>query len=221
MNRGVVFDVDGTLIDSNYLHTLAWYRALKEVGLQVPTYRIHRAIGMGTPQLIKELTGRDQPELSEVHSRHYKSLGEEAQAFPGAADLLREVARRGGTVVLATSAKAEELDRLLEKLGAGDAVHHVVSSKDVEAAKPEPDLFARALETAQSDAAHAVAVGDSLWDLVAARRCGLECVALLTGGTGRCELEEANAAQVFASPADLLDRLDDSLLGRVLRGAAV
>ena len=194
--RGVIFDVDGTLIDSNYLHTRAWVRAFEEAGERVPTYRIHRAIGMGSPQLIQELTGREQPELSELHSRYYKELWGELRAFDGAADLLREVAARGGTVVLATSAKPDELEKLLTVLDAGDAVHHVVSSKDVEAAKPEPDLFAVALETGRLDPARAVVVGDSLWDVEAAKRCDLRSVALLTGGTGGCELEAAGAAEV-------------------------
>jgi HAD superfamily hydrolase (TIGR01549 family) len=221
MNRaGAIFDVDGTLVDSNYLHTRAWARAFEEAGERVPTYRIHRAIGMGSQQLIKELIGRDRPELSDLHSRYYRELWGELRAFDGAADLLREVAGRGGKVVLATSAKPDELETLLNVLDAGDAVHHVVSSKDVEAAKPEPDLFAAGLEAGQLDRRRAVVVGDSLWDVEAAARSELRSVALLTGGTGGCELEAAGAAEVFESPAELLRVLDSSLLGTVLRGAA-
>jgi HAD superfamily hydrolase (TIGR01549 family) len=216
MNRGVIFDVDGTLVDSNYFHALAWYRAFAEVGEEVPMYRIHRAIGMGSQQLIKELTGRDEPELSERHSRQYRSLREETRAFEQAAELLREIARRGGRVMLATSAKPEELEVLLAKLDVGDALHGVVSSKDVEAAKPEPDIFARALEDGELDPEHALAVGDSIWDIAAADRCGLRCVALLTGGTGACELEEAGAAELYSTPAELLRRLDSSLIGSLL-----
>ena len=218
--HGVIFDVDGTLIDSNYLHTRAWVRAFEEAGERVPTYRIHRAIGMGSQQLMEELIGQEQPELSQLHSRYYKELWGELRAFDGAADLLREVARRGGTVVLATSAKPDELEKLLKVLDAGDAVHHVVSSKDVEAAKPEPDLFAVALKTGRLDGRRAVVVGDSLWDVEAAKRCELRCVGLLTGGTGGCELEAAGAAEVFESPAGLLAGLESSLIATVLRGAA-
>jgi HAD superfamily hydrolase (TIGR01549 family) len=221
MNRGVIFDIDGTLVDTNYLHALAWYRTFAQVGEEVPMYRIHRAIGMGSQQLIKDLIGRDQPDLSELHSEKYRPLRDEGRRFERAADLLREVKRRGGRVMLATSAKPEELEVLLGKLDAGDAVHGVISSKDVEAAKPEPDLFARALETGELDPEHAVAVGDSVWDIASAGRCGLRCVSLLTGGTGACELEEAGAAQVFGTPAELLARLDSSLIGSVLRGSAV
>jgi HAD superfamily hydrolase (TIGR01549 family) len=221
MNIGVIFDVDGTLVDSNYLHALAWYRTFAEVGEQVPMYRIHRAIGMGSKQLIKELIGREAPELSEHHSEHYRSLRAEARRFDRAADLLREVARRGGRVVLATSAKPEELEVLLRTLDAGDALHAVISSKDVEAAKPEPDLFAKALEVGELDPEHSVAVGDSVWDLASAGRCRLRCIALLTGGTGECELEAAGAAQVFSAPAELLERLDSSLIGRVLTGGGI
>lgn len=217
--HGAIFDVDGTLVDSNYLHVRAWAQAFEEAGERVPTSRIHRAIGMGSGQLIESLIGRQRPELSDLHSRYYKELRRELKAFDRAADLLHEVARRGGTVVLATSAKPEELEMLLETLDAGNAVQHVVSSRDVEAAKPEPDLFAAALEAGQLDREHTVAVGDSIWDVTAAGRCRLPCVALLTGGTGGCELDAAGAAEVFESPADLLQRLDSSLLGAILRGA--
>jgi HAD superfamily hydrolase (TIGR01549 family) len=220
MARGVIFDIDGTLVDSNYLHTLAWYRAFAEAGEDVPAYRIHRCIGMGSAQLIKELIGRDQPDLSDAHSRQYRELREESRLFDQARELLREIARRGGRVVLATSAKPEELEVLLRKLDAEDAIHEVISSEDVEAAKPEPDVFAKALEAGGLDPRRAVAVGDSVWDLAAAGRCGLRCIALLTGGTGGCELEAAGAAEVFSSPADLLERLDSSLVGSVLRGEA-
>ena len=123
--------------------------------------------------------------------------------------------------MLATSAKPEELEVLLATLDAGDALHGVVSSKDVEAAKPEPDIFAKALEVGELDAAHAVAVGDSVWDIAAAGRSGLRCVSLLTGGTGGCELEAAGAAEVYSTPAELLARLDSSLVGSVLAGGVV
>jgi HAD superfamily hydrolase (TIGR01509 family) len=220
MARGVIFDIDGTLVDSNYLHTLAWYRTFAEAGEDVPAYRIHRCIGMGSPQLIKELIGRDQPDLSDAHSRQYRELREESRPFDRARELLREIARRAGSVVLATSAKPEELEVLLRKLDAEDAINEVISSKDVEAAKPEPDVFAKALEAGGLDPRRAVAVGDSVWDLAAAGRCGLRCIALLTGGIASCELEAAGAAEVFSSPADLLERLDSSLVGKVLRGEA-
>jgi HAD superfamily hydrolase (TIGR01549 family) len=221
MNRGVIFDIDGTLVDSNYLHTLAWYRAFVGAGEDVPTYRIHRAIGMGSQQLIKEMIGREDPQLSERHSEEYKKLREEARTFPDAKQLLQEVARRGGRVVLATSAKPDELEVLLRKLDAGDAIHTVISSKDVESAKPEPDVFAKALEAAELDPEYSVAVGDSVWDIAAAGRSQLRCIGLLTGGTAGCELERAGAAQVFTTPAELLQRLDASLAGRVLAGGGI
>jgi HAD superfamily hydrolase (TIGR01549 family) len=221
MNRGVIFDVDGTLVDSNYLHALAWFRTFAEVGEQVPMYRIHRAVGMGSQQLIKELIGRDEPELSDRHTQQYRQVRDEARAFERAADLLREVASRGGRVMLATSAKPEELEVLLATLDAGDALHGVVSSRDVEAAKPEPDVFEKALEVGELDAAHTVAVGDSVWDIAAAGRCRLRCISLLTGGTGGCELEAAGAAEIYSAPAELLQRLDSSLVGSVLAGGVV
>src|SRR5918911_585184 len=186
--RGVLFDVDGTLVDSNYLHTLAWARAFHDVGRDVPMYAIHRAIGMGSDQLVEHLLGGPNEAASNGHSRHMQDLRDDQRPFAGAADLLREVKRRGAMVALATSAKPEEIEHLQDLIGARDAVDVVTGSQDVERSKPAPDLFQVTLERCGLDARDAFAVGDSRWDIEAAAQIGLRCIAVLTGGNGAAEL---------------------------------
>ena len=215
---GVLFDVDGTLVDSNYLHTVAWWRAFQEAGEDIAMSAIHRLIGMGSDQLVKAVLGAESEELSDAHSRHFAPLRQEIRSFPRAADLLREVRRRGGKVVLATSAKADDLDALRNAIDADDAIDALTSSVDVDSSKPSPDIFTTALEKSGLDARNAIVLGDTVWDIEAARRSGLECVCVCTGGISRQELEEAGAAAVYADVAELLDRLDETPLGAILGG---
>jgi HAD superfamily hydrolase (TIGR01549 family) len=212
----ILFDVDGTLVDNSYLHTLAWARAFRDQGEEVAMAEIHRRIGMGSGQLVSDLLGREEPGLSDGHSRHIGELEADMRAFPRAADLLAEVGRRGAQVLLATSAKAGEVDARIELIGAGDAVDHVVHSGDTDASKPEPDIFAAALDKAGVGPDRALVVGDSVWDVEAAARCGLRTVGLTSGGISAAELIEAGAVAVYDDPADLLDRLDDSPLAGLL-----
>jgi HAD superfamily hydrolase (TIGR01509 family) len=214
-----VVDVDGTLVDSSYLTTVAWARAFAENGHVVPMARIHRLIGMSGSRLVEEVLGHPDRALQEAHQRHYGPLRAEVRRLPGAADLLRTLAGRGVTVVLATSAKPEELEDLLRVLDAGDAIHEIVSAKDVERSKPEPDSFARAVEAAGVRLDRAVALGDSVWDVEAARRCGLRCVGVTTGGISAQELRDAGAVAVFTDAADLTGRLDDSPFGALAAAA--
>ncbi len=204
---GVIFDVDGTLVDTTYLHTLAWARTFREAGHDVETYRIHRAVGMGSDQLVPALIGHEQPALSEKHTEQYRHLGDEAQAFAKVSELLRAVHGRGLQVILATSAKPEELKRLLAKIDADDAIDRVVSSEEVSASKPAPDIFEAALQQSGLRADQALVVGDSVWDLKAASGCGLPAVAVVCGGTSRAELQDAGAARVYEDPAELLAEL--------------
>jgi HAD superfamily hydrolase (TIGR01509 family) len=208
-----VVDVDGTLVDSSYLVTVAWARALAENGHTVPMARIHRLIGMSGSRLVEELLGRAEPPVLEAHQRHYEPLRREVRRLPGAADLLRSLAGRGIAVVLATSAKPEELDDLLRVLDADDAIHEVVCARDVERSKPDPDPFARALEAAGVGPERAVALGDSVWDVEAARRCELRCVGVTTGGISEQELRDAGAVAVFADAGALAAGLDESPFG--------
>ena len=217
-DRGVLFDVDGTLVDTNYLHTLAWWRALRDNGEQVHMSSIHRVIGMGSDRLVEELLGRPEPAASDGHKEQFRRLRDEMAAFPAAAAILTEVARRGAKVVLASSANEEDLEAMREAIGADEAIDQFTSSKDVEESKPSPDIFAVALEASGLDAENAMVVGDTVWDVKAARKSGLPCVCVLTGGISRQELEDAGAVAVYNDVGELLEQLDDSPLGKLLQG---
>ena len=209
MSAAVILDIDGTLVDSNYQHALAWFRAFREHDVIVPIWRIHRAIGMGGDQLVAEVAGdeveADRGEaIREAEGPHYMEMIEEVEAFEGATELLAELAARGHTLILASSAKQEEVDRYLELLDARAHVSGWTSSADVERTKPEPDLVEAALEKAGTR--QAVMVGDSVWDVEAAKRAGIATVAVLTGGYSADELHEAGAVEVFESIGDLRRR---------------
>ena len=217
---GILFDVDGTLVDTNYLHVLAWWRAFRDQGRQVEMARIHRQVGKGSDRLTEALLGRESAAASEAHSRHYSQLSRQALAFPAAAALLREVKRRGAQVVLATSAKAEELETIRRALDADDAVDEIVSSQDAGESKPAPDIFEVALRKAGLDRDACAVVGDSRWDVEAAGRLGLPAVCVLSGGTGAEELWQAGAAAVYEDVGELLRKLDESPLAGLFRAAA-
>lgn len=211
---GVLFDVDGTLVDSNYLHVIAWARAFDESGEWVPMSAIHRMIGVGSPVLVHELLGPDHPyeELAEAHGRHFDKLKPELRAFPGARQVLEDVAARGARVVLATSSRQADVGALVATLGETDAIAAITHGGDVDQAKPEPAVLDVAVEKGGLDHARTVLVGDSVWDVEAARRAGMACVAVLTGGTSRAELEQAGAAAVYEDLAELRAHLDESPL---------
>lgn len=213
----VLFDVDGTLMDTVYLHTIAWWEALRQHGKSVTTARIHRCIGMGGDHLLDELLGerRDRdadPALTAAHDTLYAQYWSRLAPLPGASGLLRACAARGWQVVLASSAKQDEADVMIQALDAGDAVTAVTTADDVSSTKPAPDLVEQALEKAGVPAGRAVFVGDAAWDGLAAREAGVRCLGLLTGGWTRQELRGAGMVEVYESPADLLARLDDSIL---------
>lgn len=210
--RGVLFDIDGTLVDTSYLHTVAWWQAFRDAGYEVPMREIHRAIGMGSDKLVPHLIGKDDAELSTAHSHHYAPFLERLVTFDGAPDLLRACAERGLTVVLATSAQEWQLDRLRRAIGADDVVAHVTSAADVAESKPAPDIVETALKVSGLSADRAVMVGDTKWDVEAAGRCGVPCVAMMTGGWSADELRDAGAVEVYGGPRELLDNLDKSVL---------
>jgi len=211
MPGAVLFDVDGTLLDTNYLHVLAWSRALREHGEWASMAAIHALVGMGSDKFIDRIVGGERPELNDAHSRHYAELGGDALAIRGAEELLRETARRGWKVALATSAKGDEVGSILDRLHASDVVDAVVSSADVERSKPDPDIFREALRRTGATAADALVIGDTVWDVEAAKRCGLRCVTVTTGGIAREVLEQAGAAAVYESVAEVLTALDEVL----------
>jgi len=211
----VLFDIDGTLVDTNWFHTVSWWRAFRDVGEDVPMSRIHPLIGMGSDQLVERLIGHDSEEATEAHSKRYEPFKDEITAFPKAAELLKEVAKRGALVILATSSNEEDVERLQEAVGAGDAVDHVISKGDVEASKPAPDIFEAALEQMDLDPDRTMVVGDTAWDVRAAKELGLPTVGVLTGGATKEQLEDEGAVAVYADVAELLDQLDDSPIAKL------
>ncbi|SEB14954.1 haloacid dehalogenase superfamily, subfamily IA, variant 3 with third motif having DD or ED/haloacid dehalogenase superfamily, subfamily IA, variant 1 with third motif having Dx(3-4)D or Dx(3-4)E [Leifsonia sp. 21MFCrub1.1] len=214
----MLFDVDGTLVDSNFLHVDAWSRAFADMDTPVDSWRIHRAIGQDSAKLLEELVGDRDDDWSgrakDLHSRYYREQAGRLRAFDEAADLLRELSSRGIRVVLATSAPEDELELLMDVLDAGDAVHATTNADDVATAKPEPGIIEVALERAGSAPSDALFIGDSVWDMMAAARAHVRSAGLLSGGVGPSELLEAGAVSVFDDPADLLARIDGVLSGR-------
>lgn len=214
----VLFDVDGTLLDTNYFHTVSWWQALQEAGEDISMSRIHPLIGMGSDQLLTDLLGEEREGLSDVHAEYYKPYKKLLHAFPKAPDVLAEVARRGARVVLATSSKEEDLDQLLDALGAEDGViDEIVHGDMVGSSKPAPDIFAVALDHLDLDPAQTMVVGDTKWDIEAAAKLNLEVVTVLTGGWTRRDLTDAGAVAVYEDVAELLAELDDSPLARLLQ----
>jgi HAD superfamily hydrolase (TIGR01509 family) len=210
----VLFDIDGTLVDSNYLHVHAWQRAFSDEGLAVESWRIHRRIGMDGSKLVDELvpdvSAAAADRLKDLNSRYYKELTGLLRPLPGALALLDTVAQMGLQVVFATSAPEDELAILRKVLGRDDIVSAVTSSGDVETAKPEPGIVEVALKRADVGADRAVFVGDSVWDVRAARRAGVSCICVESGGIDRRLLEEEGAIAVFETPGDLADHLGDT-----------
>jgi HAD superfamily hydrolase (TIGR01549 family) len=208
-----ILDVDGTLVDTNYQHALAWYRAFRRHGIVLPVWRLHRHIGMGGDQLVAAVAGKDVEssrgdEIRASEKELYSELIGEVEPFEGSRELLVELKERGHAVVLASSAKEEELDHYLDLLDARDLADAWTSSADVEATKPKPDLVLAAREKAGAD--EAVMVGDTTWDCEAAKRAGIPTIAVLTGGFSEDELQDADAVAVFESIADLCRRLDET-----------
>ena len=210
----VLFDVDGTLLDTNYLHVLAWWQAFRDTGHQIAMWRLHRSIGIASEELVKRLLGAPDDDVVQAHSERYAALRDQVTAFPRAAELLAACTELGLTVVLATSGTKDDLEWMLPAIGAPDGVvAGVTTSADVEAGKPHPDLLEVALRDHGLDRGRTVAVGDTVWDVESARSAHLPCVALLSGGIGVGELGGAEA--VYDDPAALLDRLGSSPLARL------
>jgi HAD superfamily hydrolase (TIGR01509 family) len=214
---GVLFDVDGTLLDTNYLHVVAWWEAFRERGHDVRCADIHRAIGLGSDDLIQQVLGKDDPSVSDAHSRYYAPYLGRMRPLPGARELLVRTAKLGLGVVVATSADGDEVGLMLDALGVGGAISSVVSSADVERAKPDPGIVERALTASGTAPGQAVMVGDTVWDVLAARRAGVPCIGLLSGGIEAEQLRDAGAAEIYRDAAALLEDLDASGIGRLTR----
>lgn len=214
--RALIFDLDGTLIDTVYAHVFAWQQALAEAGLPIEGWRIHRRIGMSgglfTRAVAREV-GRplDDAEIERIQRRHgelFRGLLPQRRPLPGAVDLLRHLREGGVPYGIATSGRRPEIDASLEALGVGDDVI-VVERGDVLRAKPEPDLFLACQERMGVEIRDVTVVGDAVWDLLAARRAGMLSVGLLTGGYGEDELTQAGAFRVYRDPAELDASLDE------------
>jgi HAD superfamily hydrolase (TIGR01509 family) len=208
-----ILDIDGTLVDTNYQHALAWYRAFRQHGIVLPVWRIHRHIGMGGDQVIEALTDEaTERELGEkiraTEKERYFEMIDEVQPMEGSRELIAELHRRGHAVVLASSAKPEEVEHYLDLLDARELADAWTTSGDVEATKPEPDLVKAALARGDGDPQQAVMIGDTPWDVHAARRAGVDTIAVLTGGFAIEELEQSGAVQVFESVVELCQGLD-------------
>jgi HAD superfamily hydrolase (TIGR01549 family) len=213
---GVLFDVDGTLVDTNYLHTLAWARAFRDAGEWVPMNAVHRLVGMGGDQLVPKLLGHDSPDAVAARPRRYQELAGDIRPFPGAAELLRRVHDCGLAVVLATSAPRDELQILRQTLDADDAIDGQTTADDIGESKPAPEVFLAAMARCGVDARQALAVGDSIWDVQAARAAGVGCIAVETGGFSQHELSEAGSLQVYRDVAELLAQLHTSPIAVLL-----
>ncbi|WP_329461557.1 HAD family hydrolase [Streptomyces sp. NBC_01431] len=222
MARAALFDVDGTLVDTNHLHVTTWWEAFRQAGHDVAMHDIHRSIGLGSDDLVARLLGEDRDRdkdeaLSAAHTTLYATYFERIPALPGARDLLRELAGREWRIVLATSAGGAELAALRRAIDADDVIAGVASADDVAEGKPAPDPVHRALELAKTDPADAVFVGDTVWDMKAARAADVRAVGLLAGGIPRADLEEAGAQVVYGDTAELLSRLDTSIFAQMER----
>ncbi|MFH8463252.1 HAD family hydrolase [Streptomyces sp. NPDC017991] len=217
MERAAVFDVDGTLVDTNHLHVTAWWEAFRQAGHDVSMHDVHRAVGLGSDDLIAHLlgdgrdTGQDDA-ISAAHKAVYGTYFERLRPFPGAGDLLRRLDSEGWAVVLATSAGGAELAALRRAIDADDVIRATASSDDVDSGKPAPDPVEHALELVGASAEHSFFVGDTVWDMRAGTRAGVLCVGVLCGGIPRADLEKAGASSVYRDPAHLLASLSRSPL---------
>jgi HAD superfamily hydrolase (TIGR01549 family) len=211
-----ILDIDGTLVDSNYFHAIAWYRAFRSHGHTLPMWRIHRAIGMGGDQMIAALLGdeveeREGDDVRAAETEQYMALIDEVRPLEGSRELIEDLKRAGTKVVLASSAKPDEVDHYLDLLDARELADAWTTSGDVERTKPEPDLVNSALE--KIGGGPAVMIGDSVYDCEAAGNAGVETIAVLTGGFSDSELLKAGARIVFASIDELRERLSWTPLG--------
>jgi HAD superfamily hydrolase (TIGR01509 family) len=212
-----LFDLDGTLVDSVYQHVLAWREALDEEGIELSVWRIHRKIGMSgglfTNMLLRE-TGLEIEEarierLRRLHAEAYKKRSGQVRPLPGASQLLAYLSHSRIAWAIATSGRMETAGPVLETLGVDPSRVPVITRDKVKYAKPDPDLFLAAAEALQVPIENACVVGDSIWDMLAARRAGALGVGLLSGGYGRDELERSSAYRVYEDPADLLKHIDE------------
>jgi len=211
----ILFDLDGTLVDSNDFHARAWQEVFREAGHDLPLAVIHDQIGKGgdnlVPSLLPDLPEAEQEKIADAHGPRYRDLYiDRVRPFPGARDLLARARQAGLTIALASSANPEELDHYVDLLDAKELVDLTTSKGDVEATKPAPDIFAAALQKAGAKAEESLVIGDTPYDVLAAKRAGVGTIALLSGGFSEDDLRAAGAIAVYQGAADLLAQWDSS-----------
>jgi HAD superfamily hydrolase (TIGR01509 family) len=212
-----LFDLDGTLLDSVYDHITAWNSALRETGIDISAWRVHRRIGMSgglfTAALIRELGHEIDEEtkqrLRDLHSQYYNARSHEVRALPGAVKLLEYLTAQGVPWAIATSSHMKTAGPVLAKIGVDPAKHVVITRDLVKYAKPDPDLFIAAANKLGVKIEQSCVVGDAVWDMLASKRCGALGIGFLSGGYGTAELERAGAYRVFEDPADMLAHIDE------------
>lgn len=223
--RGVLFDVDGTLIDSSYFHTVAWWGAFRQYGYDVPMASIHQFVGMGGDRLVDSLlpSGRNRDDDADIMASHgalYASHWPQLRAFDGSRDLLARCHSGGLAVALASSARQRDLQVMKGILDADDCMDAATSANDAEESKPAPDILVAALEAIGVKADDAVFVGDAVWDMKAAAALGMPAIGVTCGGIDAAVLRDAGAVEVYEGPWDLLRNLDGSAVGRLIAGGA-
>ena len=211
-----ILDVDGTLVDTNYHHAIAWFRAFLRSDVVVPIWRVHRHIGMGGDQLVAAVAGDEVEEragddIRDAESDLYRELIDEVRTMEGSRELIEDLRKQGNLVVLASSAKEWEVEHYLDLLDAREIVESWTTSADVEQTKPEPDLIKAAMDKVDADG-EAMLIGDTVWDVEAAKRAGVETLAVLTGGFSEQELRDAGARDVFTSVEELRQSLAETAL---------
>ncbi len=212
-----IVDVDGTLVDTNYHHAVAWSRALARYDVSVPLWRLHRGVGMGGDVFVPEVAGEDVErrhgdDLREAWSEEFDQVIDEIRPLDGAAELLRSLKDRGFRLVLASSGARKHVEHFLDLVDGRDVADAWTTSEDAETSKPAPDLVQNAL--AKVEGRSAAMIGDSVYDVMAAGHLDVPTLALLTGGFSAAELRETGAQAVFESPRDLHDHLDETVLAR-------
>lgn len=216
----MLFDVDGTLVDSVYLHTLAWWQAFRQAGYDVPMADIHRSVGMGGDRILARLlpADRDTDRDSEIMTSHaavFSTFWPSLRPLDGARELLERCHDGGLAVALASSARERDLDVLRAVLGGDAVIDAATSSADAKESKPAPDILVAALKALDVRASDAVYVGDAVWDIYAAGNLDIPAIGLTCGGTSEAELRDAGAVEIYASPRALLDNLADSAIGQL------
>jgi HAD superfamily hydrolase (TIGR01549 family) len=212
----LVLDVDGTLLDTVYLHVIAWWEAFMDGGYEVSGFDIHRAIGRGSEDLVETLIGKADKSLVDAHAQKWAPLREKCIPFHQVPELIRTCAARGMKVVYCTSGAPEDVEDFRAKIGCDDVISGVVNSGDVEQSKPAPDIVQAALREVGVEPENAIMLGDTVYDVRAANAAGVACIGLMCGGIGERELQEAGAVAVYGNPSELLQDLDASPVGTLL-----